>query len=186
MSGRVGPWASLVLGVLLVGCTRTVPVPAPSGGLATPAIPPSSSASTVGRTVASSSPAASPSGVVSSPALASPQVAPSSVLPAASGSPAAATPLAPSSVSTSTSTSSTSTQTVQASGFVKSIMADPARVEIAHQAISGLELPVETTDFLVRDAQALTAIKAGDAVEFTVTITVEGEQVITEIKKASL
>ena len=191
MSGRVGPWASLVLGLLLVGCTRTVPVPVSSGGPATPAISPSPLASTAGRTAASSSPGASPGGapsaVASTLATVSPQAAPSTVVPAASGSPIAATPLTPSpNDSISAATSSTAVRTIEASGFVKSVMADPARIEIAHQAISGLELPTETTDFFVRDARTLSAIKPGDAVEFTVTITAEGEQVITEIKKALL
>jgi len=146
MSRRVGPWACVALGMLLVGCARTTPVSNPSSA------PPAPVASASGAVAASPS----ASGVaVSSPA----------------GSPEPA--------------QATVTKTVQASGLVKSIQAEPVRLEVAHQAISGLDLPTETTDFLVQDAAVVAGIKAGDAVEFTVVVTSEGEQVITQVKKTS-
>lgn len=70
-------------------------------------------------------------------------------------------------------------------GTVNRVDAKAGTVKLAHGAISSLNWPAMTMDFIVADKQALTKLKPGQKVEFGVVERTKGQFVISEIAPAN-
>ena len=193
MRGRPGLVVTMSLGALLMGCSQHAPsVPSAGGSPGSPVAVASSAPASVSSAspARGQGPAPTASGLAVSPAPTGGTPVPGAS--AGTASPAASVGATPSadattgSAGTAGASSAGTGRTGEGTGFVKNVLSDPPALEIAHQALKDLDLPVETTDFVVRDAQLLKGIQAGDAVRFTVTVSPEGDPIITAVEKDRL